>query len=717
LAQATAQSRELCSFIFRLSMLVSFAGSPRAQNAATASNAEPLSERSLKSAKRIETNISKVNLSLAALPVVLLLAARRSARLGRKGMPVKRRDCAATAMRAALPVTALAAGLAAIPAMAAAVATAIEVQPQHKSGKRPKVVVLGSGWGATTFLQGLSKEEAQMYDITIVSPRNYFLYTPLLPAACMGSIEERSIVTPVRKVAAGKAKFFEATCDGIDTKRKSVQCSRTSKGLDSEHHFELSYDILVYAIGAVCNDFKTPGVKEHAFFFKEVSDAHRTRQRITDCFETAALPSTTQKEKEKLLSFVVVGGGPTGVEVAADLADFIRADASELYPEVVNLVKIHLINVGDSLLQTYNRDISQASLEVFQKKGVNVISGCRVSEISKDVVKIKRRSDDNELSLPYGCVVWAAGIRDHPLTTRLKESLIEKNLGVCELNVTCLKQPAKGVITDECLHVRGSGGSIFALGDACTVRHDRTWPYAERLFKAGDKDGNGEIDMEELKDLLMAASDEFPQLQEYGEYLRDTIAIQTEDDSRLATFGSVFGQAAEREEKAWKQVYSLISQRVGDRTARKGNEGVEADLAAVDLNKDGRLDFTEFQALLERVDNNLRPFPATAQVAAQQGKYLAKLFAKGSIDGASKSFDELKKESSPFAYFHKGSLAYLGGGEAAFDLPVLGAITGPLAGVAWKAYETTAQLSWKNRALVGLDWFRTSVFGRDTSDI
>ncbi|CAK9084190.1 External alternative NAD(P)H-ubiquinone oxidoreductase B1, partial [Durusdinium trenchii] len=125
----------------------------------------------------------------------------------------------------------------------------------------------------------------------------------------------------------------------------------------------------------------------------------------------------------------------------------------------------------------------------------------------------------------------------------------------------------------------------------------------------------------------------------------------------------------------------------------------------------------EFKGLLERIDANLQPFPPTAQVAAQQGKYLSSLFNQAILDGDIDSFTEVATASGPFTYFHKGSLAYLGGGSAAFDLPVIGPITGPAAGVAWKLYETSAQLSWKNRALVGLDWLRGEVFGRDTSRI
>lgn len=668
----------------------------------------------------------------AARAAPRLRGRRHGGRGGARGARTARASAVATAVAAAAQLAKAAAAAASGAGAVAGVKEAVDAAPppRHRSGRRPKVVILGSGWGAATFLKGLSEKEAQMYDITVVSPRNFFLYTPLLPACTMGSIEERSILTPVRKLVAGKGEYLEAKCDHIDTVRKVVCCGRAGRPAqraDDSHErfpegpadgkvsFELEYDILVYAVGAQTNDFNCPGVLEHASFFKEAPDARRVRERISDAFERASLPTASEEEKQALLSFVVVGGGPTGVEVAADLADFVSGDAAELYPKLVDIVKIRLINTGDMLLSTYDAEISRASVEVFQSKGVQVMSGYRVVEITQSEVKMRSR-DGDIIGLEYGCVVWAAGIKEHALTTQLKGSLIELNEDVSELNVTSLKAPARGIITDEWLHVRGSCGSIFALGDAATVRHDRTLPFAEQLFKAADIEGTGELDLAALRDLFRGASDEFPQLEEYAQYL-SSVVTDTNDDPRMAAIARVIEQGLFREQRAFKEAFALTNQLVGDRTKRVGYETVAADLAEADANSNERIDLEEFKALLDRVDKNLQAFPPTAQVAAQQGKYLAKAFAKGIIDGSMEGYKETTTVTERFAYFHKGALAYLGDGSAAFDLPVLGPVTGPAAGLAWKLYETSAQLSWKNRALVGLDWVRAQLFGRDTSRI
>jgi len=602
----------------------------------------------------------------------------------------------------------------------------------HKSGKKPKVVVLGTGWGAATFINGLSKREAEMYDITVVSPRNFFLYTPLLPACTMGSIEERSIVTPIRRLLAGKGDYLEAKCEEIDTVRKVVRCCRAGapgnpsdvsydrfpKGdVEGKMTFMLDYDILIYSVGAQTNDFGTPGVKENAFFFKEMPDARKVRDKVVDLLERASLPTTSPEDRDKWLTFVIVGGGPTGVEVAADLADFIDGEAGNLYPKLVDHVTIKLINTGDNLLSTYDIGISNESMEVFRKKGVDVMPGYRVVEVTPDEVNMVRNSDGEAVSLKYGCTVWAAGIKEHSLTTKLKESLIERNQTISELNVTSLKAPAKGIITDEWLHVRGSAGSIFAIGDAATVRHDRTLPFAKQLFDAADADGTGVLSMARLRQLFEGAADAFPQLEEYAEYLSTVVELESDDDPRIKPIANLFGACLKRERDAFRKAWALTNERVGDRTARKGFDAIAEDFQKLEADREDGIGFETFKKLLEQIDGNLRPFPPTAQVAAQQGKYLAKILAKGVVTGDEASFKEQSQSVGAFTYFHKGALAYLGGGSAAFDLPVVGPVTGPAAGVAWKFYEASAQLSWKNRALVGLDWLREGLWGRDTSHL
>ena len=187
-------------------------------------------------------------------------------------------------------------------------------------GKR-RVVVLGSGWGAISFVKSL--ESNGPYDVTLVSPRNYFLYTPLLPGAATGAVEDRSIVEPIRRPIASKGyRYFEANALSVNLEAKTVRCRGSDHTFQSEEdlamsqkwkEFDLEYDYLVTAVGAVPNTFGVPGVKEHCMFFKEIVDAARFRREVNERFECATLPGVPRERIKKLLKFVVIGAGPTGL--------------------------------------------------------------------------------------------------------------------------------------------------------------------------------------------------------------------------------------------------------------------------------------------------------------------------------------------------------------------------------------------------------------------
>ena len=153
---------------------------------------------------------------------------------------------------------------------------------------------------------------------------------------CAGTVEERSIVEPMRAVLTGKGRFYEAKCTEIlPEERAIVACFPEDAGFP-EACFKVPYDVLLLTVGCVNNTFGIAGVAEHTNFFKSVEDAARLRLRVYECFERAALPQTTPEERRRLLSFVIVGGGPTGVEVAAELHDLINDDLAKLYPEEVS---------------------------------------------------------------------------------------------------------------------------------------------------------------------------------------------------------------------------------------------------------------------------------------------------------------------------------------------------------------------------------------------
>ena len=191
----------------------------------------------------------------------------------------------------------------------------------------------------------------------MVSPRPHFLYTPLLAGSAVGTISLRSACEPLRALVeraatrATSATFVRADAREIDTAHKKVRASTTDGECDME--LELSYDKLVIAVGAEPNTFGIPGVKEHALFLKEAEDSAKLHARLLCNLEQAAAlmrhgdkhSDRCQREIDRLLKVFVVGGGPTGVELAAELADFAHSDVAMRYGQDVS-DRIRIVSGG-----------------------------------------------------------------------------------------------------------------------------------------------------------------------------------------------------------------------------------------------------------------------------------------------------------------------------------------------------------------------------------
>lgn len=167
--------------------------------------------------------------------------------------------------------------------------------------------------------------DPDQYHVVVISPQNYFLFTPLLPSATVGTLEPRSLVEPIRKVLSYcRAHYIEAYAEDIDMSNKLILVSGKDK-LGPPKQFYVPYDKLVIAVGSNTNTHGVEGL-EHCHFLKTIVDARDIRNHIMDNFERACLPTTTDEERKQLLSFVVAGGGPTGVEFASEVYDMMQED-------------------------------------------------------------------------------------------------------------------------------------------------------------------------------------------------------------------------------------------------------------------------------------------------------------------------------------------------------------------------------------------------------
>nr|CAB3482102.1 unnamed protein product [Digitaria exilis] len=504
--------------------------------------------------------------------------------------------------------------------------TAVE-KPQLP--QRKKVIVLGTGWGGTTFLRNL---DTRLYDVQVISPRNYFAFTPLLPSVTSGTVEPRSIVEPIRRILekkGGEIKFWEAECFKIDPQNKKIHCrSNLGTNLDGNGEFLVDYDYLVVAVGARTNTFNTPGVVENCHFLKEVEDAQKIRRSVMDCFERASLPFLDDEERKKNLHFVVVGGGPTGVEFAASLHDFVTEDLSKLYPSIQHLVKISLIEAADHILTMFDKRITNFAEDKFGRDGIDVKTGYKVVKVSKDAITMQNPAT-GDISVPYGMAVWSTGIGTRPFIVEFM-----KQIG----QVDIISGNRRVLATDEWLRVRECDG-VYAIGDCATINQRRV--------------------MVQL-------------------YLKS---------------------------KQMNGVADLVRSAKGD-----------AEKESVELN------IEEFKKALSLVDSQVKFLPATAQVASQQGQYLARCFnkmkdAEEHPEGPIRIRGEGRHRFLPFRYRHLGQFAPLGGEQTAAQLPGDWISIGHSTQWLWYSVYATKQISWRTRMLVVSDWTRRFIFGRDSSCI
>ncbi len=209
-----------------------------------------------------------------------------------------------------------------------------------------RVVIVGGGFAGLYTAMELDRRlgHHRSVEIVVLDRRNYFLFPPLLPSVATGAIETRQVTYPFRRIfEATNVVFRKETVESIDVQARVVRTRADVDEQSSALHREIRYDALVLAPGSDTQTFRTPGVAEHAFFMRELGDAVSVRNHIIDCFELAAQEASPER-RAGLLRFVVVGGGPTGVELMAEIRDLVEHVLFVRYPEV-NPAEVDLVLV------------------------------------------------------------------------------------------------------------------------------------------------------------------------------------------------------------------------------------------------------------------------------------------------------------------------------------------------------------------------------------
>jgi NADH:ubiquinone reductase (non-electrogenic) len=310
---------------------------------------------------------------------------------------------------------------------------------------RKKVVVLGSGWGALAMVRKLDPME---FDVTIVSPRTYFFYTPMLAGVTTGTVKAHSVLEPVRQTnPMPYATFMKAEATDVDAERRVLGVQ------DAETRIEIPYDHLVVAVGAQPNTFGIPGVQENAMFLKELNHGTDVRARILNRLEQAAIAYRAghHEDVSRLLSIAVVGGGPTGVEFSAELADFIKTDVKRSFPTIADKLKVTLIEALPQVLPMFSKEIATNVKNHLESAGVDVRTETMVKGVDEHSITLANKAGD-KTTLDYGVMVWVAGIGARPISKKLGAAFGQSN--------------PRGIEVDGFLRIKGAPeGEVFAMGD------------------------------------------------------------------------------------------------------------------------------------------------------------------------------------------------------------------------------------------------------------
>ncbi|KAG2177772.1 hypothetical protein INT43_003019 [Umbelopsis isabellina] len=517
----------------------------------------------------------------------------------------------------------------------------------HEKETKPKLVVIGSGWGAVSILDKLEKDD---YDVVLISDTNYFLFTPLLPSATVGTLEMRSLLEPIRKIAARvHAHYLQARAMDVDFESKMVEVQDPHSG----ENFYVPYDKLVIAVGATSMTHGVEGL-ENTCQLKTINDAIKIRRVVLENLEKASLPTTSCEERKRLLSFVVCGGGPTGVEFAAELFDILNEDLVKWFPKVLREdISVTIIQSRDHILNTFDSSISAYAEKKFERENLNVVVNARVERINENTVaySIKNKADSENPTrheIPYGFCLWSTGISMTPFAENISQKLEAQ-------------KHSRALITDGNLRLKGiPDGSVYAIGDCATIENPKLTAHIMDILQEADKNNDGSLTYDEFKAAI--------------QYIRRKFPLTSNHISKLSDL-----------------------------------------FVKYDFDKSGTLEMDELRVMLNDLDKKTTNLPATAQVANQQGKYLGKSLSK--IAKASKVGTSSEQVVEPFSYHHLGTLAYIGNtavGEFNWGFKMIG---GLWALYLWRSVYWSEQVSLRTRVNLSIDWTKRAIWGRDLSAI
>lgn len=333
----------------------------------------------------------------------------------------------------------------------------------HTTGA-PRIVIIGGGYVGLYCARRLERElDRGEADLLLINPTNYMVYQPLLPEVASETLEARQAVVPLRQ-ALRRTHVNRGRVTHIDAEGRTITFDQA--GADP---IDVAYDHLVVGLGAQSKIPPVPGLAEHAVGFQTIAEALRLRHQVIEGLETAEAAPDAHTRRQAL-TFVVVGGGYTGVEAIAELEDLAR-DACRRYPTVTaDEIRWVLVEATDRLLPTVEPELAERALHELRARGIEVRLDTTVSSVAADEVELS----DGE-RVPTHTVAWVAGVEPNPV--------------VASSNVPTDEQGR--IPVDRELRV-GDAEGIWAAGDIAAVPdgHGGLFPpTAQHAQRQGDHVG------------------------------------------------------------------------------------------------------------------------------------------------------------------------------------------------------------------------------------
>ena len=320
-----------------------------------------------------------------------------------------------------------------------------------------RLLILGGGFGGLDVARAIGRSRAarEYWDTLLIDKENFFQFNPLLPAVAVGAVETRHIVYPLREMARHRhIRFRKNKVTRIDLARREVRL---------HNNLVEPFEVLVIAVGSETNYYDVPGAAEHTRPFKTIVDAMTLRARVVELFEMAE-QAENREQRRRLLSFVIVGGGVTGVEVAAELMEMARETLLPKYPSLDRSdLTVTVLEAGNRVVNTARPDHSAYVLRFLERHGVAVRLGASVTRVEPKRVQLADGSVVEGFTL-----VWTAGVWPPELARELP--LLHSDDGRVRVDDRLRALSPAGELLEH----------VFVIGD-CAAAADGQGGYFPRL--------------------------------------------------------------------------------------------------------------------------------------------------------------------------------------------------------------------------------------------